>query len=39
MVMLIEASMIHSAAAAIHSTGALGMITRARLVRMAPQKK
>jgi hypothetical protein len=39
MVMLIEASITQSAAAAIHRLGELGMTSSAAVVRIAPQKK
>ena len=39
MVMLIEASMIHSMAAANHRLGLLGMAISARVVRIAPTRK
>ena len=39
MVMLIEASMIHSMAAANHRLGLLGMAISARVVAMAPTRK
>ena len=39
MVMLMEASMIHSMAAANHRLGLFGMAISASVVRMAPTRK